>query len=274
MPWIEVGDTDIYYQEGGDAGAQPLIFLHGNTSCGEAWWQQFEHFRDRFHVFAYDSVNHGHSSNSPRDAAEPDRADELQGFLDAMGVRRPVLAGNSMGGNTIIRWAAEHPDVAAALVPSGSGIPPQAPANGTGLREQRPLDLETLFLPIGDSLTDGFKQAQPRMHERYLRIRSTATRLEAMRHPRRRATPRMDRDALIAAARSIKSPMLCVVGGLDGAVPSSKNLSTIVPGAEYVEIAGAPHNVYYEAARQYNAALDDFLARKLGIAGRTGAATR
>jgi pimeloyl-ACP methyl ester carboxylesterase len=177
-----------------------------------------------------------------------------------------------MGGNTIIRWAAKHPNDAAAMVPSGSGIAPAAPSNGTGLREQRPLDPEVLFLPIGDSLTDGFKQAQPRMHERYLRIRSTATRLEAMRHPRRRATP-MDRDALIAAIKQLKCPALCVVGGLDGAVPSSKNLSTLIPAAEYVEIAGAPHNVYYEAAKQYNAALDDFFARKLGIGARAAAAT-
>jgi pimeloyl-ACP methyl ester carboxylesterase len=44
-----------------------------------------------------------------------------------------------------------------------------------------------------------------------------------------------------------------------------------VPGAEYVEIAGAPHNVYYEASKQYNAALDDFFARRLGIGPRVGA---
>jgi pimeloyl-ACP methyl ester carboxylesterase len=262
MPWIEIGGTDIYYQEDGDRSAQPMVFLHGNSSCGEAWWQQFGHFRDRFHVFAYDSVNHGHSSNSPRDEVEPDRADELQGFLEAMDIDRPVLAGNSMGGNTIVRWAAKHPGAAAALVPSGSGIPPTAPANPPA--EPQPLDSDTLFLPIGDSLTDGFKSAQPRMHERYLRIRSTATRLEALRYPRRRTTP-MERDALIAAVRLVTSPLLCVVGALDTAVPSSKHLSTLVSNAEFVEIAGAPHNVYYEAASAYNAALDDFFARRLGI---------
>src|SRR5215207_5084284 len=160
MPWIEVGPTDIYYVEEG--AGQPLVFLHGNSSCGEACFQQFAAFRDRFRVIAYDSVNHGHSSNSPRDEDEPDRADELEGFLAALGIDRPVLAGNSMGGNTIVRWAARHPDTALALIPSGSGVaepgaamPAQAP----------PLGPETLFLPIGDSLTDGFKQQQPRMFE-------------------------------------------------------------------------------------------------------------
>src|SRR3972149_4768741 len=114
MPWIEVGGTDIYYQEEGSG--QPLVFLHGNSSCGEAWFQQFEAFRGRFRCIAYDSVNHSHSANSPRDADEPDRADELEGFLAALGIRRPIIAGNSMGGNSTLRWATRHPGDAAGLI--------------------------------------------------------------------------------------------------------------------------------------------------------------
>jgi pimeloyl-ACP methyl ester carboxylesterase len=192
MPWVDVHGNDLYYVEDGDPAAPPLVFLHGNSSCSEAWWQQFESFRDRFHVVAYDSVNHGHSSNSPRDDEEPDRADELEEFLSVLGLERPVLAGNSMGGNTLIRWATRHPSKARGLIPSGSGVRPAGQAMPA---PREPLDSETLFLPIGDALTDGFKQAQPRMHERYLRIRSTATRLESLRHPRRR--PR-------APSRSVK----------------------------------------------------------------------
>jgi pimeloyl-ACP methyl ester carboxylesterase len=259
MPWVEVNGNDIYYVEDGEG--QPLVFLHGMSSCGEAWFQQFAAFRDRFRVIAYDSVNHGHSSNSPRDADEPDRADELEGFLAALGIERPVLAGNSMGGNTLVRWATRHPDTALALIPSGSGVaeagatmPPQAP----------PLDPETLFLPIGDSLTDGFKQQQPRMFERYLRIRSTATRIEALRHPRRPAErTRQERAAMAERVGQIRSPMLIVVGSLDRAVPAAERLHALVPHSEHTVIPGAPHNVYYEAAAQYNDAVAGFLARTL-----------
>ncbi len=268
MPWIEVGKTDIYYQEAGKG--QPLVFLHGMSSCGEAWFQQLDAFSDRFRVIAYDSVNHGHSSNSPRGEPEPDRAEELQGFLDAMGIRNPVLAGNSMGGNTIIRWAVRHPADALALCPSGSGVAP-APADGQPAAAPRaagPLGPETLFLPIGDSLTDGFKERQPRMYERYLRIRSTATRLEALRHPRARSGV-MDRETLVAGVKAVRSPMLVVVGELDRAVPSARNLHELVSGSEYLVIAGAPHNVYYEAATEYNAGVGDFLARRVGVGART-----
>jgi len=258
MPWVEVGGTDIYYQEEG--AGQPLLFLHGNTSCGEAWWQQFAHFRDRFHCIAYDSVNHGHSSNSPRDAEEPDRVDELEGFLAAMNIQRPILAGNSMGGGTLLRWAARHPGEAAGLIPSGSGVAPAGSA--ARLPVQQPLSPDVLFLPIGDSLTDGFKQSQPRMFERYLRIRSTATRLEAMRNPRKPSSSGVEeRSHLGETVTRITSPMCIIVGALDGAVPSAENLHRLVPQSEYHAIAGAPHNVYYEAAEAYNGHVDNFLAK-------------
>jgi pimeloyl-ACP methyl ester carboxylesterase len=265
MPWIEVGTTDIYYVEKGSG--QPLIFLHGNTSCCEAWWQQFEAFGDQFRVIAYDSINHGHSSNSGRDEDEPDRADELEGFLAAMNISRPIIAGNSMGGNTLVRWATRHPGDALALIPSGAGV---APA-GTTMREQRPLDQETLFLPIGsDSLTDAFKASHPRMHERYLRIRSTATRLEAMRYPRKPSEKTLaERSAMIDRVGAITSPMCVVVGALDPAVPNCEKLHELVPGSEYHPVANAPHNVYYEAATEYNRIVGEFLAK---VTGRVPAA--
>ena len=263
MPWVDVHGNDIYYVEDGDPEAPPLVFLHGNSSCGEAWWQQFEAFRDRYHLFAYDSVNHGHSSNSPRDEEEPDRADELEGFLAALAIERPILAGNSMGGNTLIRWATRHPSEARGLIPSGSGV---RPAGDAAPPAREPLDPDTLFLPIGDSLTDGFKAAHPRMHERYLRIRSTASRLEALRHPRPPAAKTLEeRAAMEDRVDAITSPMLVVVGSLDRAEPAARRLHELVEHSGLAVIEGAPHNVYYEAAEPYNAIVGEFLTELAAV---------
>jgi len=257
MPWIEVAGTDIYYVEEGHG--PPLVFLHGMSSCAEAWFQQFEHFRDRYRVVAYDSVNHGHSSNSPRDGDEPDRADELEGFLAALRIERPILAGNSMGANTLLRWAARHPGEATALIPSGMGVPPEGTSAAPLSRE--PLDPGTLFLPTGDALTEGFQGTRPLMYERYLRIRSTATRIEALRHPRRQSERTLaEREALAGHVGSITSPMLIIAGSLDRLVPYCERLHELVPQSAYEVIEGAPHNVYYEAAAEYNELLDRFLA--------------
>jgi len=262
MPWVEVNGTDIHYVEEGEG--TPFVFLHGMSSCAEAWFQQFAAFRDRFRVIAYDSVNHGISSNSPRDEEEMDRADELDGFLAALGIERAVIAGNSMGGNTLLRWATRHPERALALIPSGSGVtdPPAPPP------QPQPLDAESLLLPIGDSFTDGFRQREPRLYDRYIRVRSTATRIEALRHPRRpNPTSIEERAALGRRAGDIRSPMLIVVGDLDRAHPAAERLHGLVPHSELHVIAGAPHNVYYEAAEAYNRAVGDFVMRTLMAVG-------
>ena len=255
MAWMEVLGNDIYTIEAGSG--QPLVFLHGMSSCGEAWWQQFEHFAEHYRVIAYDSVNHGHSSNSARDEPETDRTDELEAMLGALDVVNPILAGNSMGGATILRWASRHPGDAKALIVSGMGI---MAAGQRSFPTIEPLDPETLFLPIGDSLTDDLKQNRPRMYERYLRIRSTATRLEYMRHPRERNPKTLEETAaLTKTITAVTSPMLVIVGALDALVPAAQNLHGLVPHSNYVEIPNSPHNVYYETAAEWNDAVQGFL---------------
>lgn len=260
MSWAQVGATDIYYQEAGEG--QPLVFLHGMSSCAEAWFQQFDAFSRYFRVVAYDSVNHGHSANSPRGESEPDRADELEGFLQALGLTRPIIAGNSMGALTALRWAVRHPDRAAALIPSGMGIGPFP--DGMARSRAEPLDEHTLFLPVGDSLTEGLRTRDPLLYERYLRIRSTATRLEAMRHPRPRTMVRPSREDLDQGVATIRSPMLVVVGELDRLAPNARALAAAVRGARLHVVEGSPHNVYYETAAEYNQVVSEFLA-ELGL---------
>jgi len=254
MPWAQVSASDLYYSEAGEG--QPLVLLHGMSSCAEAWYQQFEAFAPHFRVIAYDSINHGHSANSPRDEPEPDRADELEGFLDALNLTRPIIAGNSMGAVTLLRWAVRHPDEAAALVPSGMGI---GPFDGFA-RAAGPLDNETLFLPVGGSLTDSLRERDPVLYDRYLRIRSTATRLEALRHPRARSTSSPSREELADAVAKIRSPMLVVVGDLDPLAPNARALAAAVPGAKLHVVPESPHNVYYETAAEYNEVVAGFLA--------------
>ena len=260
MPWLDVAGTDLHYVDEG--AGQPLVFLHGFTSCAEAWFQQFAFFRPRYRVIAYDSVNHGMSSSSPRDADEPDRVDELDALLTALSIERPVLLGNSMGGNTVLRWAARYPARARALVPSGTGIGAVAAGPRAGLRA--PIDDRTLLLPIGDSLTDRFRRREPVLHARYLRVRSTATSIENRRHPRRPSAQSVaERESLAERIAQVRSPLLAVVGSLDAAVPRAEALHKCVPHSEYACIEGAPHNVYYEAAAEYNRIVAAFLERAL-----------
>ena len=257
MPWIDVNGNDTYYVKSGEG--QPIVFLHGFSSCSEVWFQQFAFFGDRYQVVAYDSINHGHSSNSPRGEDEPDRVDELEGFLSAKSIDRPMLIGNSMGAATLLRWATRHPDAAAALVVSGMGVMPPDAQRTTPVRE--PLPEGELYAPVGASFTPGFKDEQPLMLERYFRIRSTATRLEALRYPRQPSTKTQEERAMLEErVASIKSPMLIIVGELDRLKPAAQRLSELKSDAEYQELAGGPHNAYWEMPDNWNSPVGEFLS--------------
>jgi pimeloyl-ACP methyl ester carboxylesterase len=181
-------------------------------------------------------------------------------FLQALGLERPIIAGNSMGALTALRWAVRHPDSAAVLVPSGMGIGPFPDGAARSRARTEPLDEHTLFLPVGDSLTEGLRTRDPLLYERYLRIRSTATRLEAMRHPRPRAMSQPSREDLDEGVATIRSPMLVVVGDLDRLAPNARALAATVPGAKLHVVKDSPHNVYYETAAEYNQVVAAFLA--------------
>jgi pimeloyl-ACP methyl ester carboxylesterase len=262
MAWIKAGETDVHVVEAG--AGQPLLFLHGFGSCAEAWHRQFDAFAGRCRVIAYDSVNHGHSSLSPADAPEPDRADELDAMLDALGIDRPIVAGNSMGALTTLRWATRHPDRAVGLIPSGMGVPrPDATDSDAAVARRArmfaPIDEATLFIPAEGGFTREFPTTHPDEYERYIRLRSTATRIEASRRPRRPSMADPGRDELGERVAKISSPMQIIVGEHDWLRDNAHHLHELVPGSRFAEIPGAPHNVYYETADAYNAVVSDFL---------------
>lgn len=261
MPFVQVNDTDIHYVTKGDG--PPLVFVHGLGGCAQGWYQQIEVFAEDFEVFAYDSVNHGHSSVSPEGEREPDRADELEGFLHALGIERPILAGNSMGALTLLRWATRHPDGATALVPSGMGItPPNADRDTEGARARAimsPTPEDVLFLPAAAAFTDDFPTTNPVQYERYLRIRSTATRLEASRRPRTPTAVDPTLPELGVRVGTITSPMHIVVGDRDWLFKAAKHLHELVPSSQITVLSGAPHNAYFEVPDAYNRAVREFL---------------
>jgi pimeloyl-ACP methyl ester carboxylesterase len=263
MAWIKAGETDVHVVERG--AGQPLLFLHGFGSCAEAWHSQIDTFSARCRVIAYDSVNHGHSSLSPKGAPEPDRADELDAVLDALGIDRPVVAGNSMGALTTLRWATRHLDRAVGLIPSGMGVAPTtggAPSEAETARRARmfaPIDEATLFIPAEGGFTREFPATHPVEYERYVRMRSTATRIAASRTPRRPTMADPGRDDLAARVPKIASPMQIIVGEHDWLRANARHLHDLVPSSRFAEIPGAPHNVYYETADAYNAVVAEFL---------------
>jgi pimeloyl-ACP methyl ester carboxylesterase len=246
MPYLTINDNDIFYTEHGNG--QPVILLHGRSASGACWDWHIERLRHRCRVIAFDSVNHGHSSNSPRDVPEPDRVAELEGVLTQLDIDRPVLVGQSQGAVTTLRWATRHPGRAAAIVITGMGWP-LGPGSGIPRAPLR----DGLFVESRNFAPE-FAAAHPEILRRYSLLRSTATTIETTNHPRPGSPEQNEwfEESFGTQLAQIRTPVRIAVGDRDFAYEAAISLAKIIPGAELTVLHDGDHSAYLQV-------IDDFL---------------
>ena len=124
--WGELGDVDHtlrHVDVGGvrtrvlQAGSGPdLILLHGTGGHLEAYARDIAGLAGRFRVTAYDMVGHGWSDLPDTPYTIDVLSDHLIGLMDALGISRAHLSGESLGGWVTAWTAAYHPDRVDRLV--------------------------------------------------------------------------------------------------------------------------------------------------------------
>jgi pimeloyl-ACP methyl ester carboxylesterase len=119
MPTIRANALDVGYELGGSG--PPIVLLHGATSSGrDNFAAQILTLANLFTVHAPDARGH---ASTRWDVAEGFRAewlvDDLEAFLDALGLDSVHLLGFSMGGMTALTFAIRHPGRVRSLVVAG-----------------------------------------------------------------------------------------------------------------------------------------------------------
>jgi pimeloyl-ACP methyl ester carboxylesterase len=114
---VSVNSLDLHYLDWGNAGAAPVVCVHGYTSSAQPFNALARHFHDRFHILALDVRGHGESAWSPAGAYQyGDQVGDLAGFVDQLGLTRFTLIGTSMGGIIAMAYAEAHAERLVALV--------------------------------------------------------------------------------------------------------------------------------------------------------------
>jgi esterase len=147
---LDANGLRLHYLEWGDAGAPPVVCVHGYTGSAQAFNALARHFEDRDHIIAPDVRGHGESAWSPEGAYQySDQAADLAALVDRLGLDRFVLIGTSMGGIIAMAYAAQHPERLRGLVINDIGPDPEAGSQRiTGLVGSRPTD----FAGLDDAL--------------------------------------------------------------------------------------------------------------------------
>jgi pimeloyl-ACP methyl ester carboxylesterase len=119
MDEIEVGGLRLAYERAGQGA--PLVLLHGYVGDGPSTWRhQIDGLSDEFIVVAWDGPGMGRSSDPPDSFGLADFADVLAGFVDALGLGRPHVAGLSFGGGLALELYRRHPATPRSLVLAGA----------------------------------------------------------------------------------------------------------------------------------------------------------
>jgi len=130
MSNVSIEGADIHYEVRGTG--QPLLLLHGFTGSGQDWPHLFDvaALAQRYRLIIPDARGHGRSTNPSGTFTHRQAARDVRALCDHLGVARCKAVGLSMGGNTLLHLATQHPDLVEGMVLIGapSYFPAQARA--------------------------------------------------------------------------------------------------------------------------------------------------
>lgn len=268
---FRINDYDLSILEAGEAGAIPLLLVHGSLCDQRIWTAQMAAFAAHYRVLAlslrhfwpeqWDGTGHGYEIRQ--------HAEDIAALIRHLDVGPVHLLGHSRGGHVCFRVAQHHPDTIRALIlaePGGQLDPALAdhgaPVPGADLgqmfedsasliaRGETDAGLELFVTAVGGPkawkyASEGFK-AMARDNAATIIGQAREARLTFMK----------------AEIEKIDLPVLLVGGALTrGHFPKVLDaMQRLMPDAERVTIEGAGHPMYEQRPVPFNDAVLGFLA--------------
>jgi pimeloyl-ACP methyl ester carboxylesterase len=126
MPFLELCDLRIYYEQHGPPGADSdcatVVLLNGALDTIESdWGKHLPALAGCYRVLAYDHRGHGRTSRSPEGFGSYGMlAGDLLALLDALGIGPAHFCGFSDGGITLLAFALRYPARVRSLILAGT----------------------------------------------------------------------------------------------------------------------------------------------------------
>jgi pimeloyl-ACP methyl ester carboxylesterase len=98
-----------YYRTGGDK--PQVVINHGAGDDGLCWTHVAMQLEKDYDLILPDARGHGKSASGKKDYSTQARVADLLGLIQELKLDRPVVGGHSMGADTSLHLAAQHPNL-------------------------------------------------------------------------------------------------------------------------------------------------------------------
>ena len=113
--YITIDNQEIAYTKEGK-GKQTIVFIHGLSSNADAWSRNIEHLKEKYTCVALDLPGFGKSSKRAPAYTPTYFAEIVAKLIDKLKLKNVIVAGHSMGGQTAIKLALNHPEKIKKLI--------------------------------------------------------------------------------------------------------------------------------------------------------------
>ncbi|OHB84842.1 MAG: hypothetical protein A2V98_26640 [Planctomycetes bacterium RBG_16_64_12] len=248
-----------------DQGAgPPLVLVHGFPLDHTMWSAQVKALSARYRVIAPDLRGFGRSGASEGKVTMEQFADDLAALLEALDVDEPVVfCGLSMGGYVAWQFWSKYTYKVRALVLCDTRAVGDTRETAAGRLKTAEQVLREGPAPLVETMTpklfaEATFQKRPELVESVRRVMLAAD----PRGVAAAARGMAERPDVTAWLGRIGCPTLVLVGQFDkiSSPEEMRAIAAAIPGARFVEIAGAGHMSPLENPQEVNEAMLKFLA--------------
>jgi 3-oxoadipate enol-lactonase len=259
---LELDGLEFAYEERRPDGAsdETVVFIHGLGGSLYSWWGQLDGFEAAGRrAIAYDQRGAGRSSKPAGPYSVDLWAQDVESVIDALGLERVALIGQSVGCMIAQRAAVRLGDRVSALAVIGGGLrwrDEAAPVFEERVRLARRGQMEAIAATVAQTgLSERCRNENPALHGLFRQLIAAndpdcyaewaaATAVAEMRDP-----------------GEVACPTLAMCGELDPVAPPAfaEAIAEAIPNARTAVIPGAAHWCQIEAAGAVNEALLAFL---------------
>ena len=270
--FIEVNGITVHYKMAG-SGRPALVLLHGFAASTFSWREVIGPMSEWGTVVAFDRPGFGLTERplrwTGRSPYSPEaQADLTVGLMDALGIERAVLVGNSAGGTVALLTALTYPERVEALVlvsPAvyvGGGTPGwlRPFLNTPQMRHLGPLlarQIQDWGVDFARSAWHDPSKLTPEIWEGYTKPLRAENWDRALWEVTRASRP-LDLEKRLG---EVRVPVLVITGDDDRIVPTQQSvrLAGEIPGAQLVVIPECGHVPQEECPGPFLEAVEAFL---------------